>query len=49
MTGDKVKVMNRKGSSIAELYSTDVYLCFHKKVEYCLNNLHPIQKSEWQG
>jgi len=30
MTRDKVKLMNRKGSCVAELHYSDVYLCFHK-------------------
>lgn len=33
MTCDKVKVMNRKDSCVVELYSTDVYLRFHKTIE----------------
>lgn len=33
MTVDKVKVMNRKSSYIAELYSADGYVCFCKKTD----------------
>lgn len=37
MTCDEVKV-NRKGNCTAEVYSTAVYLCFHKIIE---------KKPEW--